>query len=262
MNNWKELSEELTGLLHLRTFPIAFKRLESAEVLKEIPRVRTINHYYTLCQALGLARTAGWTIGITGKNLDPWCAMINGLGTLHKGGDKERVGVFVDTETDAQKQIDAICKLPMGNAEAIIVSPLSAGKFEPDIVLYYCTPAQTMTSLYALQRKDYTRFQFSFVGESSCADSISECYKAGKPFVSIPCYGERTFGHVQDDELLVAIPANMIVKTIEGINLLNKAGIRCPVVFSGLQHDATEIQTLSYGEAGREKVRKAVEWPD
>jgi uncharacterized protein (DUF169 family) len=55
------------------------------------------------------------------------------------------------------------------------------------------------------------------VGESACADSWGRALKTGEPSVSIPCYAERKFGGVQDDELLIALPPSFLPKAIEGL---------------------------------------------
>ncbi|MCJ7655700.1 MAG: DUF169 domain-containing protein [Dehalococcoidia bacterium] len=54
-----------------------------------------------------------------------------------------------------------------------------------------------------LQFKDYERFQFFFIGEGACADGLAQCYTSGNPALAIPCMGERAFGTVTEDELVL-----------------------------------------------------------
>ena len=65
MSNWAELTQELEHTLRLRTFPVAYKRLEKAAELEQISRVRRLERHFTFCQLPGLVRTRGWTVGAT-----------------------------------------------------------------------------------------------------------------------------------------------------------------------------------------------------
>jgi len=259
VTDWAELSRELERLLHLRTHPIAFRRLEKAEELEKIPKVRKPHHFYTLCQAMGLVRIAGQTIGITKENLNVRCATILGLRAPHPGCDTERVGQFFETEEDTKRQYEAQCNIPLGNAEAVVMAPLASEKFDPEMILIFGTPAQMLMMLTGLQWRDYTRFQFYFSGEDSCADSIAECYNNGTTYLSIPCYGERVLGSVQDDELLLAIPSNTLDKMVAGIRSIAKGGLTYPITPVGLRLDMAPFMTKAYGPA---LVKRAVEGTD
>jgi dephospho-CoA kinase len=79
--------------------------------------------------------------------------------------------------------------------------------------------------------------QFYCVGESSCSDAIARCYNTGKPSLSIPCYGERRYGHAQDDEMVMAVPAGMMEKALRGMEHLYRKGVRYPISFAGAQAD-------------------------
>src|SRR3546814_4519240 len=47
-------------------------------------------------------------------------------------------------------------------------------------------------------------------------------------FRSIPCYAERRYGGVADDELLMACPPDEFVRGVEGLQALAKNGLRYP----------------------------------
>ena len=71
-----------------------------------------------------------------------------------------------------------------------------------------------------LQWAGYKKFQWGVVGESACADSWGRALKTGEPSLSIPCYAERRYGGVLDEEMLMAIPPHFLPKTIEGMKRL------------------------------------------
>jgi dephospho-CoA kinase len=98
----------------------------------------------------------------------------------------------------------------------------------------------------ALQFEDYEVMEFGCVGESSCSDVIARCYLQGKPSLSIPCYGERRYGHAQDDELAIALPAGTMEKALKGLEALYRRGIRYPISHAGAELDMTSAFPISY----------------
>ena len=89
-----------------------------------------------------------------------------------------------------------------------------------------------------LQWTGYKKMSFTSVGESACADSWGKALKTGEPALTIPCYAERRYGGVADDELLMAIPPRFLPKVIDGLAALSKNGLRYPVPPYGIQSDA------------------------
>ena len=102
-----------------------------------------------------------------------------------------------------------------------------------------------------LQWAGYKKFEWGVVGESACADSWGRALKTGEPSLSIPCYAERRYGGVLDDEMLMAIPPHFLPKTIEGMKRLASNGLRYPIPQYGIQSDARAGLSVSYGS--REK---------
>lgn len=198
---------------------MAYKRLEKAEDLDRIPKMRRLARFFTFCQLPALVRSRGWTVGATlTDNMNERCARIHGLAVAteeSKVAEAAQLATtwFVTVEEAAKQQND-YPRIPAG--EALVLAPLASGKFDPDVVLTYRTPAQLMLVLNGLQRRDYERFQFFFIGEGACADSLAQCYVAGKPSLAIPCFGERRFGEVRDEELVLALTPAQVEKAIHG----------------------------------------------
>ena len=237
MADWTELSNEMERSLRLRTYPVAYRRLEKLAELDGIPEVIRINRAFTFCQLPTLARRGqGVTIGVTRDDpINPRCARIFGLAPTTEEQLANEIPYFTrtyfTTEEEARRQMASYPLVPPG--EAVVVAPLAAARFDPDVVLVYGTPAQLMVLMCALQVKDFERFQFFFIGEGSCSDSLAQCYITGKPALSIPCYGERAFGSVEDDELILAIPPAMMEKAIEGLHTLESRQRGYPIPILG-----------------------------
>src|SRR2546426_3791424 len=80
-----------------------------------------------------------------------------------------------------------------------------------------------------LQWSGYRKLSFTSVGESACADSWGKALKTGEPALTIPCYAERRYGGVADDELLMALPPRFLPQVIEGLAALPKNRPRYPL---------------------------------
>jgi uncharacterized protein (DUF169 family) len=240
MTNWEELVRDFQAVLRPRTHLLGWKVLEKAAELKEIPGVRRVGHRYFFCQAPTLARTLGWTIGASPAKDDFWCPLTT-YGGFMPEPDWENISdedysrcppvdnYWVSTKEDAKKRLEAIPKLPEGKYEAMVVGPLYLGSFEPDVILFYGTPAQMCLLINGLQWEGYERLQFYSVGEGACTDALVQCFISQKPALAIPCFGERSVGGVAEDELDMAMTPASFIKAIGGLKALFGRGLRYPI---------------------------------
>jgi len=254
--NRLEVSDELVKMLRLKTDPLAFKRFEKTEELEAIRNVFHIPTFSTFCQAVHRVRVQGLTIGITKLDrMNHRCLRLHGVKHAHEKSMKEEAAMLSRTwfasPEEALLQQQETPRVPVG--EAVALAPLSKGKFDPDVVLFYGNPAQMMMLLCGLQKVKYERFQFFFIGEGACADSLGECYRTGKPQLSIPCYGERAMGQVADDEISVALPPGEIPRAISGMKQLAKIGFKYPINFIGGQADLEPILAQVYPDLKERK---------
>jgi dephospho-CoA kinase len=255
--DWEKIITRMERLMRLKSFPVAFKMLEKKNELDKIPFMRRADHKVTLCQLINLVRNFDWTIGAELDDfMNPGCPSILGLSDIpetYKDGTFRSI-VWVKTKTDGKKYEASIPRLPLGKYEAVAMAPLVYNPFEPGIVLIYANPAQMMLLINSLQYEDYEVMQFFCVGESSCSDAIARCYLTGKPSLTIPCYGERRYGHAQDEDLVMALPAGVMEKALRGMEALYRKGIRYPISYAGAEGDLTTAFPMSYG--GLEQLEK------
>ncbi len=249
--NWEKIVRRMETLLRLKSFPVALKMLEHKEDLDKIPFMRRTEHRVTLCQLITLVRDFDWTVGARKQDLSNIaCASILGLAdlpALNKDGTVRSM-LWTKSREDGKKFEESIPRLPLGRYEAVALAPLVYNPFQPDIVLIYANPAQIMLLINALQFEDYEVMHFSCVGESSCSDAIARCYLTGKPSLTIPCYGERRYGHARDEDLVIAIPCDMMEKALNGLETLYKRGIRYPISYAGAELDLSVAYPATFGE--------------
>lgn len=245
-----EIVEGLIKYLRLRTTPIGMKLFAKREEMEEIPRIRRPKDIHTTDQIVGQASRNGWTVGITAEDLvGAQCSTVIGL---HPRSDEwltgERMtGVWYSTSEDASAHQAAMDVVPFGSYEAMAVSPLASGRLNPpDICLIYATPAQMILFINGLQWTGYKKLDWGCVGESSCADSWGRALASGEPSLSIPCFAERRYGGVMEDELLMAIPPSFLPKTIQGLDALSRNGLRYPIPQYGVNNDVRAGMGVSY----------------
>jgi uncharacterized protein (DUF169 family) len=242
--------DDLNRLLRLRTTPIGMKLFSTAEEMAQIPRIRRPKDIHTTDQIVGQAARNGWTVGITADDLvGAQCSTVIGLHPRNEewlSGDRMN-GVWYGTAEDAAAHQRAMDVVPYGQFEAMAVSPLASGRLNPpDICLIYATPAQMIIFINGLQWTGYEKLSFSCVGESACADSWGKALSTGEPSLSIPCFAERRYGGVMEDELLMAIPPHFLPKVIQGLEALASNGLRYPIPSYGVNNDARAGMGVSY----------------
>ena len=249
--DWPKLIDDLNRLLRLKTTPIGMKMFETREEMEAIPKIRRPKSIYTTDQVVAQAARLGWTVGITVEDLvGAQCSAVLGLSPRDDSflSGKNMAGVWFETlEGSAEHQ--AAMDLPeAGRWEAMAVSPLTSGRLDPpDICLIYATPGQMIILINGLQWAGYKKFDWSVVGESACADSWGRALKTGQPSLSIPCFAERRYGGVLDDELLMAMPPKYLPKAIAGMERLSGNGLRYPIPQYGIQQDVRAGLAVSYG---------------
>ncbi len=249
----QDLAGKLNDLLRLRTLPFGMKLFEDLDEMNAVPRLRRPQEgrNFTTCQLVTQARVSGFTLGITVDNVMPG-GNCGGVIGLNKPGDdylsgKHMDGVWFENREAARAHQETMPRVAHGRYSGLVVSPLRAGRLDPpDIVLFYATPGQMVLFINGLQWKSYRRYDFSITGESACADSWGRALSARETSLSLPCYAERRYGGVADDELLIALPPGEFARAIEGLAGLSKAGLRYPIMPYGPNMDPAEGLGVSY----------------
>lgn len=247
------LVDGLNRYLKLKAMPIGMKRFRTVAEMEQVPRIRRPDPKEKLNtdQIVGQCRWIGWTLGITMDNLmGPQCGAVIGLHPRDEdwlSGDAMN-GVWFGSLEDSAAHQQALDCASYGDYEAVAVSPLTSGRLgNPDICLIYATPGQMITLINGLQWKNYKKYTFTCVGETACADSWGRALATGEPSVSIPCYAERKFGGVLDEELLIALPPSYLPGIVEGLAALSKNGLRYPIPNHGIEKSPADSIAKSYG---------------
>ena len=246
-----ELVPKLESLLRLRSIPFGMKLFATAGEMEAIPKIRRPKGtQHTLDQIVAQAARLGWTVGITTEDLvGDQCRSVVGLGGQDEKwfSGEHMKGVWFATSADASAHQKAMNVVPAGKYKALAVAPLASGRLDPpDIALFYATPGAMIYFINGLQWSGYKRFDWSVVGESACADSWGRALATREPSLSIPCFAERRYGGVLDDEMLMALPPEDLEKAITGMQALAGNGFRYPFPQYGIQQDVRAGMAVSY----------------
>ena len=243
---------DLNSLLRLRTTVTGIKMFPGVEDMEAIPKIRRPNAVHTTDQIVSMASRLGWTVGITADDLvGAQCRAVIGLSPTDEKWleGANYVGVWHGTAEDARKRQEALDVVPFGRYQAMAVSPLTSGRLNPpDICLVYATPGQMIILINGLQYTGYKKFEWGVVGETACADSWGRALKTGEPSLSLPCFAERRYGGVPDEEMLMAIQPAHLAKAVVGMKQLAKNGLRYPIAPYGIQNDVRAGMGVSYAK--------------
>lgn len=249
--DWERLVAELNRLVRIRTTPIGMKMFATVAEMEAVPKLRRPTSVHTLDQIVAMAARIGWTVGATNDDfVGAQCGAVVGLHPADEEwlSGKAMAGVWFETLQDASDHQHSMHRVPFGRYEGVAVSPLVSGRLDPpDICLIYATPGQMILMINGLQWAGFKKFDWGCVGESSCSDSWGRALALHEPSVSIPCFAERRYGGVQDDELLLATPPEFVPKMLAGLEALSRNGLRYPIPPYGIQSDARAGLGRSYG---------------
>ena len=250
--DFKALVDSLNRFLRLRATPVGMKLFEDIEEMEAITRIRRPSAIHTTDQIVGMATRNGWTVGITADDLvGAQCKTVIGLAPRSDEwlSGERMTGVWYADAENANAHQQAMDVVPFGRYQAMAVSPLTAGRLNPpDICLIYATPAQMILFINGLQWSGYKKLEWGCVGESSCADSWGRALATGEPSLSIPCFAERRYGGVMEDELLMALPPSYLPKIIDGLEHLSRNGLRYPIAPYGVNNDVRAGMGVSYSD--------------
>ncbi|MDY0267161.1 MAG: DUF169 domain-containing protein [Methanimicrococcus sp.] len=220
--------EELKSLLQLKESPVAVKLISNGlqdNIASEYPKLgRRIRH----CQITDHVRHTGEMFYTTLE--EQQCKGGAAALGLTKLPDKVKSGEFYcdglhhfETVEAAKKTVDMISFLEPDSTSMVLYGPLEKATFEPDVVIFICSPKQAMLLTQGWEYRDGGRIVAEFSGKQSvCSDAVAQVVKTGRPNVTVGCSGSRSYTKIMPDELLYSLPAKDIEKTVIGLRMITK----------------------------------------
>ena len=222
--NWKEIHKDLMYHYRLRTLPIVLKYYEKKEDMYAVKGLEIQEKQCVPCLAVGKA-VHGAAVGVTSENFNTnYCRGVNGF---RERDDKwKSAAPYLDRWSEnlgcAQAHHAAMLEWDRKN-EGFAAAPLEAGIIEdPDACLMYVTPEQAFWILVSSVNVEYKKRTFTFLGESTCNDSWLRTAMTGEPGLAIGSNGERVFGGLPHDEMILTMGMEDVQKAIRGMENMRK----------------------------------------
>jgi uncharacterized protein (DUF169 family) len=224
--HYAEAAETLKKYLKLTGSPVAFRFATKKE---DIPAGmeafdKTIRH----CSMIGLARKEGRIFYSTAEkhecNGGAWSLGLREITDSLKNGDFYfKLGKF-ESSASCKRTIDRVAHLHTGDTYATMYAPLEKTPFDPQVVLIIATPWAMLKLAQSTLFRMGGRIQSEFAGiQSVCADACAQTYLTGHVNFSLGCDGSRKFSGIEDGELVIGIPAELLPEITESLKIVAAA---------------------------------------
>jgi uncharacterized protein (DUF169 family) len=204
MENWKTISDRFVEVLGLRTRPVGTRYTNN-------PPENAMKRRFPACLAILNARR-GKTVVINKKTSRcPGGAYYLGFTDSHAPGALEflsRVECIFSSRATAKNHLMNCPPPAAGIAENLLLAPLDSyeqGKADPELVLFFVTPAQASNLLGLVAYYMGKPCSLTSYG-ATCRSAIGNPYSTGEPDISFIDISSRTMGNFSDSELIVSLP--------------------------------------------------------
>lgn len=223
---WKKIHDKLIEYFRIRTIPVAYKFYEKKSDMLEIKELDIPKKQCTPCLAVGQAVYLEMCIGLTTENFNTnYCRGVNGF--CERDEKWQSAVPYLDRWSQnlecAAAHHAAMNKWGTRKNEGFAVAPLKKEIInDPDGILMYVTPEQAFWILTSSVNIEYKKRTFTFLGESTCNDSWLHTTLANEPGLAIGSNGERVFGGLSHDEMILTLPPEDVLKAIEGYENISR----------------------------------------
>ena len=224
--NYGDASETLKKYLKLSGSPVAFRFATRKE---DIPAGmqeldKTIRH----CSMAGLARKEGRIFYSTSDkhecNGGAWALGLREITESLKTGDFYfKLGKF-ESSAACKRTIDRVPHLQTLETYATLYAPLEKTPFDPQVVLIVASPWVMLKLAQSVLFQVGGRINAEFAGiQSVCSDACAQTYLNGRVNFSLGCDGSRKFSGIEDGEMVIGIPAELLPEITESLKVVAAA---------------------------------------
>jgi uncharacterized protein (DUF169 family) len=224
--NYAEAAATLKKYLKLSGSPVAFRFATKKE---EIPAGmekfdKTIRH----CGMIALARNEGKIFYSTPENHEcnggAWALGLKELTESLRTGDFYfKLGKF-ESSAACRRTIERVPHLNTCETFATMYAPLEKTPFDPQVVLIVASPWAMLKIAQSTLFRVGGRINAEFAGiQSVCADTCAQTYLNGKVNFSLGCDGSRKFSGIEDGEMVMGIPAEILPDLVEALSVVAAA---------------------------------------
>ncbi len=233
MVSLKEIEEVMSVYIKHQTHPLAVKLLRQEDRIPEGAKspVKDFGVTFSLCQALALSRKEGLTI-LLDKNSQSCPIALAGLGLVRP--EEFLSGKFVlapsNQSPEARKKIAAsLPRFPFGKYQQVLIAPIKAAAFDPDVIVFYGSGVQVMRMIQAAVFSSGKALSSMATGSGGCLLPIVASMVEGECKYAVPGNGDRRLGLVADGELAFGMPRERFEEVINGLKLSSEGKQTYPI---------------------------------
>ncbi|MGD0803814.1 MAG: DUF169 domain-containing protein [Candidatus Bathyarchaeia archaeon] len=259
--NQGQQHEWLMRMLSLQTPPVAVKYFKEWNDDKEW-ELADLGYYrpkapLNVCQFVGQARHHLRKVVATAE--DQVCnigALVTGAypfdDTMEHGEIAKKDGVRKTPEL-CEAMFQTLPRLNFNEIKAIAFAPLDKMETKPDQVIVYGNPLQVLKLVQGYVYAEEPRFTITTCAKYGiCVEGMAQAYVTGKPAVAFPCRGERVSSIVQDQEISITIPYNLLNDVIDGFEK-TKHLLPTPIPFGGVDQEPNFLPDYYLTESAKKR---------
>ena len=224
--HYQEAAEALKKYLKMEGSPVAMRFATKIEDIPAgMPEIeKTIRH----CAMIGLARKEGKIFYATASkhecNGGAWALGLKELTESLKTGDfYYKLGKF-ESSAACKRTIDRVVHLNPGETYATMYAPLEKAPFTPQVIVLVANPWSMLKLAQSTLFRMGGRITAEFSGiQSVCSDVCAQTYLTGKVNFSLGCDGSRRYSGIEDAELVMGIPAELLPEIVESLGIIAAA---------------------------------------
>lgn len=200
------VSRELKERLGLKKSPVAIKFILREEDIPE--GIEKIDENVRHCEMVQKAAQGKMFYATSDEQMCKGGASAIGLmetpEKIKTGEFYQSLGRFSSLGS-AKRTMESIPKIdPM--MKAIVYAPLEDIKFDPDVIVIICNPAQALKLAQAMVYTRGGRVEADFSGiQSVCADAVAGPFTRNTANITLGCSGSRQYAGIKEDEVIVGM---------------------------------------------------------
>jgi uncharacterized protein (DUF169 family) len=216
----------LVRSLGLKNSPVAIRLAMGKEEIP--PGMEKIEGTMRHCQMVNLARKEGRVFYATVENHEcmggAWALGLRQITeTLKNGQFYFKLGKFESTAA-CKRTIDRIPHVESGSTYATLYAPLEKTNFSPHIILVIAEARAMLKLAQATLFRLGGRITSEFSGiQSVCADACAQTFLSGKANYSLGCDGSRKFSGIEDGEMVMGFPVEMLPEIVDAVQIVTAA---------------------------------------
>jgi uncharacterized protein (DUF169 family) len=228
---YAEIAEILKTFLGLDGSPVAVKLAKSKDAIPE--GIAEIDEPARHCFMVSLARKEGKIFYATVDKHQcmggSWALGLRELTSSLKSGEFYfKLGKF-ESWAGCMRTINQVPNVhepagTTGPTYATVYAPLEKTPFDPHVVVIIGQPRMMLKLAQSILYRTGGRIHSEMSGiQSVCADAVAHTYMTGRTNFSLGCDGSRKFSGIEDEEMVMGIPGELLPDIAHAIKIVTGA---------------------------------------